>query len=241
MMPFKILRNAKSGAGPDYGALVYAQIMAQGPVNYWRNADTIGSGIMVDEVNSNGIYYGGVGLAITPLYSGGLTVAGDNFSLTGILGFSSATPSSMTSMTLLTIVRPTNLSGLKLLGVQRDENGSYGARFFQWRSSGADMQFLNTGAGGFTLTATSVLAINTTYLLGFEINSSGAYAMYVNGAAVKTGVASAYDYGGAGAPYFLGASAGAYTTLDGRTCENAVFNKVLGPTVHAALFAATGL
>lgn len=239
MMPSAVmkLRNAVAPA-----STFYAQVMAQGPVNYWRNGEASGS-VMVDEVAAAGTYSGAVSLGNAALYpgAGAGTSIGGNFALGSIGCGSNSIPASLASMTLLTIVRPTFLTGVKLLGVQRDENGSGGTRFWQWRSNGADMEFVKAGTGVFVLSAPSVLAINTTYFLGFEVDASGNYAMYVNGIAVKTGTATPVNYGGAGDPYRIGASAGSAAVLDGRTCENAVFDKVLGPTVHAALFAATGL
>lgn len=222
---------------PAVGGTLYDLIMAQGPVNYWRNAETTGS-VMVDEVAASGAYTGSVSLGNAPLYPGGPTTAGVNFNnLT--FGQSTAFPASLTSMTLISIVSPTNLTGFKLIGVQRDENA--GGRRYQWRSNGSAMEFVKIAGGVETVAQESMLAINTTYLLAFEVDAAGNYAMYRNGVAVKTGAIAAGNYGGSGDPWRIGFATGPYTNFVGRTCENAVFNKVLGPSVHAALFAATGL
>lgn len=224
------------GAG---GSTLNALIMAQGPINYWRNGEASGS-VMVDEVANDGTYFNSPTLGNPALYpgSGAGTSVGGNFGGVGVVGQSFEVPASLTAMTLLTIIRPTDLTGFHLLGVQRDENGT---RFFQWRSNGAAMEFVKIAGGVATVSQAAMLAINTTYLLGFEVSSSGNYAMYRNGVSVKTGNIGGTDYGGAGDQWSIGFATGPNTNLEGRTCENAVFNKVLGPAVHAALFAATGL
>lgn len=233
-----LLNPYRFGTAP-VGSTLYDLIMAQGPVNYWRNGEASGS-VMVDEVAADGAYFGSVALGNTPLYSGGPTTAGGNFSSFNF-GSSSEVPASLTAMTLLTIVRPTSLSGVKLIGVQRDENASAGNRFYQWRSNGADIEFVKIIGGVEVVSAASMLATNNTYLLAFGVDASGNYAMYRNGVSVKTGTMAAGNYGGSGDPWRIGYAAGPATNFAGTTCENAVFNKVLGPTVHADLFAATGL
>lgn len=227
------------GAGVPAGSF-YAQVMAQGPVNYWRNGETSGTA-MVDQVAANGILQGSPTLGNAALYpgAGALTSMGGNFSAS-IYGYSTAVPSSMTAMTIIGIVRPTNLSGVHPIGVLRDDGST--SRKFQWRSNGAALEFVKIVGAVETVSQASMLAINTTYLLAFEVNSGGAYTMYRNGVAVKSGSMAPADYGGgAGSPWQIGYSAGAAASMAGTTCENAVFNKVLGPSVHAALFAATGL
>lgn len=226
-------------AGSAVGSTLYDLIMAQGPVNYWRNAETSGS-VMVDEVAAGGYYTGAVSLGNAALYpgAGAAASAGGNFS-GGVFGTSTAYPASLTSMTLISIVRPTDLTGYRLIGVQRDENS--GGRKYQWRSKGSAMEFVKIVGGVVTISQASVLAINTTYLLAFEVDSAGNYAMYRNGVVVQTGAIAAGNYGGSGDPWRIGYASGPNANLAGRTCENAVFNKVLGPSVHAALFAATGL
>ncbi len=229
-----LLLGATSGAPSTF----YAQVMAQGPVNYWRNNEASGSA-MVDQVAADGAYTGGVSLGNAALYPGagaGLTAGGFG---SGAYGRSTALPASLTSMTLLSIIRPTDLTSFHLLGVQRDENE--GGRMFQWRSNGTAMEFVKIVGGVETVAQESMLAINTTYLLAFEVDASGDYTMYRNGIAVKTGTIGGANYGGAGDPWAIGYASGPVCNLAGRTCENAVFNRVLGPTVHAALFAATGL
>lgn len=230
-----LLQGEAGGAA----SALYDTIMALGPVNYWRNAEASGS-IMVDEVADDGAYFGAVSLGNDPLYPDGATVAGGNFG-PSIFGSSSVVPASLTAMTLITIVRPTALSGVRLLGVQRDESGTFGARFYQWRSNGTDMEFVKIIGGVTTITAPAVLAADNTFLLGIEIGATGNYAMYRNGAAVKTGTIAAGNYGGAGDPWRIGYATGPAANLAGKTCENAVFNKVLGPAAHAALFEASGL
>lgn len=225
--------------GGASGVSFYSLVMAEGPVNYWRNAEASGT-VMVDEVAASGDYNGSVSLGNAALYPGpgALTTAGGNFS-GGTWGQSSSFPASLTSMTLITIIRPTDLTGVRLLGVQRDQD--VGGRKYQWRSNGAAMEFVKIVGGVATISEASMLAINTTYLLAFEVDASGNYAMYRNGVSVKTGTMAGTDYGGAGDVYRIGFAAGPVATLEGRTCENVVFDKVLGPTVHADLFAATGL
>lgn len=228
--------------GAAGGSSFYDLVMAQSPVNYWRNGEASGT-VMVDEITTDGTYYGGVNLGNAALYPGpgADTSAGGNFSTAGILGQSTALPSSLSSMTLLSIIRPTNLSGFHLVGVQRDEGGAFGARFYQWRSFNGDLEFVKIAGGVVTVSQPSALLVNNTYLLAFEVDASGNYAMYKNGVSVKTGNIGGTNYGGAGDPWSIGAASGPSTNLVGTTCENAVFDKVLGPTVHAALFAATGL
>lgn len=233
-----LLNPYRFGSAP-VGSTLYDLIMAQGPINYWRNAEPSGS-LMVDEVNADGSYSGSVSLGNTPLYPGGPTSAGGNFA-PPTFGTSSEVPSSLTSMTLISIIRPTDLTGVKLLGVQRDEGGAFGGRFYQWRSSGSDIQFVKIAGGVEVVAATSLLAINTANLHGFEVDASGNYAMYLDGVPVKTGTIAGGNYGGTGDPWRIGYALGPNANLAGTTCENAVFNKVLGPTVHADLFAATGL
>lgn len=231
-----LLNSHRFGGASTLNAL----ILSQGPVNYWRNGETSGTA-MVDQVAANGTLQGGPTLGNTALYpgAGALTSMGGNFSST-IYGFSTAVPSSLTAMTIIGIVRPTNVTGIHPIGVLRDDGSS--SRKFQWRSNGAALEFVKITGAVETVSQASMLAINTTYLLGFEVNSVGAYTMYRNGVAVKSGNVAAADYGGgAGSPWQIGYSAGAAASMAGTTCENAVFNKVLGPTVHGALFAATGL
>lgn len=227
---------AAGGAGPS---TLNGLIMANGPVNYWRNGEVSGS-VMVDEVATNGAYSGAPSFGNAALYpgAGALTSTGGNFS-GGVFGQSTAFPASLTSMTLLTIIRPTSLSGFGLLGVQRDDNAA--GRMYQWRSNGAAMEFVKIVGGVATVSQASMLVVNTTYMLAFEVDAAGNYTMYRNGVAVKTGNIGGTNYGGAGDAWRIGYAAGPASVLTGRTCENAVFNKVLGPTIHAALFAASGL
>lgn len=215
----------------------YDLVIAQGPVNYWRNGEASGTS-MVDEVAADGLYLGAPTLNNPPLYPGGPTAVGGNFDSSNS-GYSAESPASLTSMTLITVVRPTDLTGFRLLGVQRDENGA--GRKYQWRSNGDSMEFVKIAGGVETVSQSGMLAINTTYLLAFEVDAAGSYAMYRNGIAVQTGTIAGGDYGGGGDPYRIGYADGPSTNLVGTTCENAVFDKVLGPSVHAALYAATGL
>lgn len=65
--------------------------------------------------------------------------------------------------------------------------------------------------------------------------------MYKNGTSIKTGSIAAANYGGAGDQYQIGYSTGMAAALNGFTCENAVFNKVLSGARIAAYATAAGL
>lgn len=213
--------------------------MAQSPIHYYRNGESSGT-VMMNEVGPNGGYSPGLSLGNTPLYPTGLTSVGGNFSGSALAATAvGSIPSTLTAMTLITIVRPTDLTGVHMIGFSADNGVSQ--RKFQWRSNGTDIEFVKIPGSVITITAPSMLATNTTYLLGFEVDASGNYAMYRNGVQIKTGTITAGTNYGDVDQFSLGYSSGASANLEGTTCDNAIFDKVLGPSVHSALFAATGL
>lgn len=225
------------GSGPPPGTTLYDELIADGPVNYWRNGEASLPSPMIDEVAANGTYVGSVSVGNAALYSGGGT------SITGfsgsILGVSAAFPSALTSITIVTVVKPNTVSGFQPIGVSRDENG--GGRKYQFRSNGDALEFVKIVGGVDTLSQAGVFVAGVACIVSIEIDASGNYAMYKNGVSIKTGTTGATDYGGSGDQYQIGYVTGAGVSLDGYTCDNAVFDYVVGPTRQAAYATAAGL
>lgn len=233
-----MLLNPFRFGGAPVGSAFYAAMMAEGPLHYFRNAESSGT-VMVNEVGADGAYSPGLSMGNAPLYPGGLTSIGGNFSnLVQAATSAGAIPSSLPAMTLVTIARPADLSAYHVIGFNADLG--FGARYFQWRSNGTAMEFVKIAGGVTTVSQPGVLTLGASQLLAFEVDSAGNYAMYRNGVPVQTGAIPAGDYGGGG-QFSLGWSGGAATNFAGTTCDNAIFDRTIGPAAHAALFAATGL
>ena len=234
MMPFSAMRLRKAAGGG--GATLYSEIIADSPIHYWRNGEASGS-VMVDEITTDGTYSGSPSLGNTPLYTGGPTC------MTGFsgpdYGTSAVVPGSITNMTLISVVEFNSLSGYQPIGTNRDENAA--SRKFQWRTSGTDMEFVNIPGGGITVTQPSGLSAGVPAIVGISITSGGTYIMYVNGASIGTGSVGTANYGGSGDQWQIGFCTGMAAYMDGYTCENAVFNKVLSGARMAAYATAAGL
>lgn len=237
-----IINSYTFAAGPPPGTGLYAEIIADGPVNYWRNGEASGS-VMIDEVAADGAYQGAVNLGNPPIYPGaGAPTSATGFSPSSIYGDSLAFPASLTEMTLVAVTQFNSLSGIQPIGIQRDTGG--GGRKYQFRASGNSIQFVRIQGGVGVYEVTGVLATGTPYIIGCEVDSAGGVTLYLNGVA-QTGAwtvssPAAADYGGAGNDYQLGYFGGG-GTLDGFASENAVFDYVVGPTRQAAYATAAGL
>ena len=225
------------GGGGGGGGSLYDEIMADSPVHYWRNGEASGS-VMVDEVAADGVYFNAVTLGNPALYPGaGAPTCAGNFSGSNY-GESSVTPPALTSMTLLSVVELTSASGYQPIGPNRDNNGT---RIFQWRSDGANLEFVKIVGGVATISQASVFTAGVPALIGLTIDSSGNYVMYKNGASIKSGTISAANYGGAGDPWQIGYSPGMGASLNGFICENVVFDTAISGARMAAYAAAAGL
>lgn len=220
------------------GASLYSLIMAASPVNYWRNGESSGT-VMIDEVAADGVYGGAVALGSPALYPGGPTSVG-GFNASGVIwGESTAYAPTLTDMTLVTVIRPTDLTGFKLIGVQRDNNS--GDRKWQWRSNNRHMEFVKIAGGVTTVQWEDAFDLDQAYLVAFEVSAAGAWTMYRDGLPVASGSMPAGSYGGAGDPYRIGYAPGPATALVGTTGDNAVFDHVLGAAAQEAMAVAAGL
>lgn len=226
-------------SGPPPGLTLYDELIADGPVNYWRNGEPNTAGGMIDEVAADGSYVGSVSMGNPAIYPG----SGAPTSITGFsgtaLGVSAVFPTALTEMTLVSVVKLNATTGFQPVGTNRDENG--GGRKYQWRSNGTAMEFVKIVGGVDTLSQAGVFVAGVSCIVSIEIDASGNYAMYKDGVSIKTGTTGAADYGGAGDQYQIGFVTGIGAAMDGYTCENAVFDYVVGPTRQAAYATAAGL
>jgi hypothetical protein len=210
--------------------------MADSPLHYWRNGEASGIA-MVDEVAVDGSYIGAISLGNAPIYVGGptsVTTFAD-----GRYGTSAVVSPAITAMTLISVVNFNTISGIQPVGVSRHVSGG---DKFQWRSNGGAMEFVKIVGGVVVVTQASVFSPNTTCIAGFTVDSSGNYVMYKDGAAVKSGTIAPADYGSPGAAAWqLGYPTGMGAALDGFTCENVVFDKVISPVRMAEYATAVGL
>lgn len=225
-------------SGPPPGLTLYDELIADGPVNYWRNGEPNTAGGMIDEVAADGAYVGAVSMGNPAIYPG----SGAPTSITGFggtaLGVSAVFPTALTEMTLVSVVKFNTVSGIQPVGVSRDENS---VRKYQWRANGTSMEFIAIVGGVASASQGSVFSAGVACIVSIEIDASGNWTMYKNGVPGSTGTLGAKDYGGAGDQYQIGYVAGMGAAMNGYTCENAVFDYVVGPTRQAAYAAAAGL
>lgn len=231
--------SGRASSGPPPGGTLYDEIMADSPVHYWRNGEASGS-VMADEVSTDGSYIGSPSLGNAAIYPGaGAPTCATGFAPFSDYGQSSVDPPSLAAMTLVAVVQFNSIGGFQPVGASRDLSSS--GRMFQWRSNGAAMEFIKIVSGVSSASTAGVFVAGVTCIVSFEVDSSGNWTMYKDGASIGTGSIPAADYGGAGDDWQIGFVTGMGAAMDGYVCENAVFDYVIGPTRQAAYAAAAGL
>lgn len=230
-----------SGGPPPAGSL-YDELMSDGPVNYWRNGEASLPSPMIDEVAADGTYGGTVSVGNAALYAGGGTSI-TGFSNTALGSSTEFPPSPMAEICIVTVVRFNSLSGVQPVGVQRQTLA--GNPKYQLSSTGSDFRWVRINGGVGVYTVSGAFTTGVTYLIGVEVDSTGATTIYINGVAQTgswtSGAAAPGDFGGAGDSYQLGYFEGGAAALDGFTCDNAIFDYLPGATRQAAYAAAAGL
>lgn len=210
-------------------------ILSLGPLRYFRHSEPSGT-TMVDQIGANGSY-NSASINQPAIYPGGPTCLLTSGS--GSYGLFSGLPASLTSFSIFTIKKPTNLTGLH--GIVCYDDGTSN-RKWQWRTSNLIMQFVKIPGSVQTVsTAGNVMTLNQANTLGLTVSAAGAVNMYVNGTNVFSGSVTGTDYGGAAGGAQVGYCAGGVMTGDGNYSETALFTSVLTGTDFSNLHAASGL
>lgn len=230
------LLNPSRFAGIGAGISVGAAYLADAPALYFPHADAIAATIMENEVGAPGAYVNAPTPGNPAIYTGGpSTLRTEPSNKHG--SYSGTSLPSLPSISIVTIVRFNVLSGFKGI-ISRDEGS--GTRFFQWRTNGAAMEFVNVPVGQ-KFAASGVFTAGVTVMIAITISAAGAIKMYKNGVEVFSGTTGAsFNWGAAGNALQIGFMLGGFAA-DAYFSETADFPTVISPTRLADYAAAAGL
>lgn len=226
-----ILLNA--GAAPP--ADLRTAILADSPNFYYRLNETSGT-TANNETGGADATYNGVTLNQPPLYTGGepsVRFSGGTQSV----GIPASLWASAPALTLMCIASPLSVTGVQSL-ITRDNGGS--DRYWQWRLSGTDLQWVKIVGGVQVVTAVGVAAIGVATMLHVVIDAAGAIELFQDGVSVHTDTMAATDYGGGVIDINIGFANGPAAGFDGYMAEVAGFTYDLSAARVAAHAAAAG-
>lgn len=189
-----MLAASTSGGG---GGDLYDEIMADNPYFYLRLADE-SDAVALNEVGPpHGAYYGNVVLGGAPLYEGGppsytsLDAGGRGY-FPG-----SAFPGTLEpALTLGVVVSLVDTTGVHQL-LTRDRSAlGFGNRFWQWRTNGANMEFVKITGGTASFARPHGMAAGEPAIVHLRITPDGLVSLFVNGS--RLGVAQSIPGGNYG-------------------------------------------
>ena len=117
------------------------------------------------------------------------------------------------------------------------------ARRWQWRLAAGNMEFIKTVGTVESVSGPHGIAAGQAAMFGVEVTSAGAVRGYVNGTLVMTGSVEPAEYSAPTAST-IRMMIGRREELEARDAtfsDTALFDRALGPTVHAQLAAAARL
>lgn len=236
-MPIASMR-LRGAHAPGFVSLVLASL----PRWYYRLDEVTGSTAANQTGGLPGSYLTTFTLAQPPLRPAGGTSVAFNGSGSGVDIPASLFQSLSTSeLSLITIVKPGALTGARQI-VSMDQ-GSNSSRRWQWRLNGANVEFIKTTGTIQTVSAAHGMTAGMPYLLGLDVSSLGVVTFYRNGTEIPLGSVAPAEYS---APSSSPLSMRINRRAEGEGTTNtfsdtALFDHVLGPSVHASLAAASGL
>ena len=208
-----MLRRAMMAGGPT----LYAELMADSPWLYMRLAEASGT-VAENEVASRpeGSYPvgGGVSLGNAAIYTGGPTC----YSPSANTGFAVYSPggseASSSDMTLVLVYKPSSVTGVHQL-LSRDTS-SGGTRYYQWRTNGANLEFVKITGGVDTKSVAHGMTAGVACILHVRVTSGGVVTFFRNGASLGGGTMAAATYlNNSGSGFYVGNRGGVNEAVTG--------------------------
>jgi hypothetical protein len=177
------------------GLSLFAEVMADSPFMYLRLGEASGTNADNEVGATDGTYSGSYSLANAALYSGGPTSMAITAN-TGRCTWPGTSVPALNQMTIGCIVRPNAVTGIRQL-ISRDIDA--GTRFWQYRTNGANLEFVKITGGVQTVSVAHGMSATTAYILHARVTSGGSVSLFKNGALLTTGSVTAANYGGSAA------------------------------------------
>lgn len=211
----------KDGGAPPVSDLP-TEILADSPAFYFRLNEPSGT-TANNETGGADATYADATLNQPAIYPGGDPCIRLNGSVQWV-DIPASLLTAATALTLECILSPQSVTGIQSI-ITRDNGGS--DRYWQWRLSGADLQWVKIVGGVQVVTATGVAAINVPTMLHVVIDAAGGIELFQDGVSVHTDTMAAADYGSASKEIRVGYDNGPSAGLNAYICEVAGFSAAL--------------
>lgn len=211
----------------------FNEVMARGPIGYWRLDEPSGSSAFDSSGNSHTLTYTNMTLNEPGLLVGDPNPGISTISNTSMVSATHATWMDTPAMTALVLCRPTSVSGFGNLCMVDDDSISTQLSW-RFRRNGSTFDAFYRGAAFAPATPGGSIAVNTTYLAAYSTSAAGTQYIYLNGS-LSSSVA------GAAAPtaigqFRIGRLLSTTESFIGGFGEVALFDYVLTAADHDVLY-----
>lgn len=184
-----MLRRAMMAGGPT----LYEEIMADSPWLYMRLGEASGTTAQ-NEVASRpeGTYSGSISLGNAAIYTGGPTCYSPSANTGRAVYVPGGSEASSSNMTLVMVYKPSSVTGVHQL-LSRDTS-SGGTRYYQWRTNGANLEFVKITGGVDTKAVAHGMTAGVACILHVRVTSDGVVTFFRNGASLGGGTMAAASY-----------------------------------------------
>lgn len=184
-----MLRRLMMAVGTS-GPTLYAELMADSPWLYMRLGEASGATAENEVGTPEGSYSGSVSLGNAALYSGGPTCYSPSSNTGRVTYVSGAGASSSAAATFVLVYKPSSVTGIHQL-LTRD---GAGGRFYQWRTNGANMEFVKITGGVDTKSVAHGMTAGVACIVHVRVTSGGVVTFFRNGASLGGGTLASASY-----------------------------------------------